>query len=89
MAVLADFRGHQVLGIAFRVSRRARHHHLDRTLAEILAVPFRTQPDDQVIQVNADAAAHTDDHRLAVRRAGKQLLRGDQYIVVGMQAYGQ
>src|SRR2546425_908035 len=30
------------------------------------SVPLRTQLDDGVIEVNADTAAHADDHRLAV-----------------------
>lgn len=33
------------------------------------AVPFRFQLDDLVVKLRADVAAHTDDHRLAIKTA--------------------
>ncbi len=51
-----------------RVGRRAGHHHLERALLVVVAVPRRAQRHDRPVQLDADAAAHADDHRLAVHR---------------------
>ena len=51
-----------------RIGGRAGHHHLDRAGLVVVAVPFRAQLHDGVVERHADAAAHADDHRLAVER---------------------
>ena len=38
------------------------------SIVVLRARPFGAQLDDRVVQVDADAAAHADDHRLAVHR---------------------
>ena len=51
-----------------RVGRRARHHHLHGPLAVVVVMPLRPQPHQLPVQVDADAPAHADDHRLALKR---------------------
>ena len=51
-----------------RVRRRAGHHHLERALLVVLAVPRRAQRDELAVQLDGDAAAHHHHHRLAVHR---------------------
>lgn len=56
----------------------AGHHDFER-----LRLPFRSQLDERVIEVNADAAAHANDHRLAFHRLQSLLemchqIRGDE-----------
>ena len=46
--------------------RYAGHHDLDSALAVILVMPVRTQASQLAVEVDTDAAAHADDHRLAV-----------------------
>ncbi|MCU0833976.1 MAG: hypothetical protein MUC77_06005, partial [Chromatiaceae bacterium] len=53
-----------------RVGGRAGHHHLDRAVLVIRAIPAVAprwpQLHDLAVQLYADAPAHADDHRLAV-----------------------
>ena len=51
-----------------RVRRRAGHHHLERALLIVVAVPRRAQRDQLAVQLDRDAAAHHHHHRLAVHR---------------------
>ena len=44
------------------------HHDFDGALVVIIRVPFGTQRNDLVVQINADAAAHADGHCLTVER---------------------
>ena len=49
-----------------RVGGSARHHHLEAALVVVLVVPLGAQAGERTVEVNADATAHADDHRLAV-----------------------
>ena len=49
-----------------RVGGRAGHDDLDPPLVVVLVVPVRAQARELAVQVDADAPAHADDHRLAV-----------------------
>ncbi|EXI72988.1 MAG: hypothetical protein AW07_02920 [Candidatus Accumulibacter sp. SK-11] len=50
-----------------RVGGRPGHHHLERAAVVVGAVPPWPQLDDLAIQLDADASAHADDHRLALQ----------------------
>ena len=49
-----------------RIGRRTRHYDLDRAGLVIVAVPLRAELNNGVIEGDANAAAHADDHSLAV-----------------------
>ena len=49
-----------------RVGCRAGHYDLDGTLHVVLAMPVGAQAYQFAVEVNADAPAHADYHRLAV-----------------------
>ena len=49
-----------------RIRCAAGHHDLDSAPAVLLVMPARTQTGQLAVEVDADAAAHADDHRLAV-----------------------
>jgi hypothetical protein len=51
-----------------RVGGRAGHYHLDPTRAVLVRVPVRAQACQGLVERDADAPTHTDDHRLAVQR---------------------
>ena len=67
-----------------RVRGRARHHHLDRALVVFLVLPLRAQPHQLPVELDADAAAHADDHRLALDHVESPLVVLDD--VLGDQA---
>ena len=48
-----------------RIRRRAGHDYFHDAFLISLVVPMRAKVDDFAIQVDADAPAHADDHRLA------------------------
>ena len=56
------------------------HYHLDRPLGRVTVVPLGAQGDDGVVHVDADLAAHGNDHPLAghgssaCRKVGDQIL---------------
>ena len=59
------------LGVDVRLQQRlvrgrTGHHHLDRALHRVVAVPVGAQSHDGVIEMYADVAAHGHHHRLAV-----------------------
>ena len=49
-----------------RIGGSARHHHFEAPLVVVPVVPVGAQEHERAIEVNADAPAHADDHRLAV-----------------------
>ena len=49
-----------------RIGDAAGHHYLEPSLVIVLVMPVRAQKNQLAVEVNADTAAHTDDHRLAV-----------------------
>ena len=49
-----------------RIRCRARHHHLENSPVVLLVMPIGAQAHQLPIEVDADAAAHADHHRLAV-----------------------
>ena len=51
-----------------RVGGGTRHHDLDRAPVVTVAVPLRSEDDDLAVELDGDAPAHADDHRLAVHR---------------------
>ena len=51
----------------FRIRGRAGHDDLDDAALVIVAMPFRAQLDDLVVERDANPAAHADDHGLAVQ----------------------
>ena len=53
---------------ARRIRRAAGHHDLDPALTVVLVTPAGAQASQLPVEVDADAAAHADDHRLAVQR---------------------
>ncbi len=67
-----------------RVRRRAGHDDLDDAAFVVVAVPVPAQPDDLAVERNADAAAHADDHGLAVHAGNTTLEMVDQ--IPGNQA---
>ena len=61
-----------------RVGGRAGHDDLDAPLVVVLVVPVRAQARKLAVEIDADATAHADDHRLAVHGLGALLeMRGD------------
>ena len=60
------------------VAGRAGHHDLDGALFRVGVVPLRAELDDFVVEVDADVAAHGDDHRLAGLRLAAFLVVGHQ-----------
>ena len=50
-----------------RVGGGAGHHHLDVSLVVVILMPVRAQPDQLPVEVDANAPAHADDHRLALQ----------------------
>src|SRR5688500_20397614 len=44
---------------------RSRHHDLDVTFRVVVIVPGGTEPDNGVVQGDADSSAHGDDHSFA------------------------
>ncbi len=51
-----------------RIGSGAGHHHLDRAPFIVVVRPGGPQSHDLAVQLDADAPAHADDHRLAVHR---------------------
>ena len=49
-----------------RVGGASGHHHLEAALVVVLAIPLGTQAHEFPVEVDADATAHADDHRLPV-----------------------
>jgi len=50
------------------VGRGAGHHDFQRPLRVVIKVPLGTECDERVVEFDTDAAAHADNHRLAVHR---------------------
>ena len=69
------------MGLPVRWVRRcAGHHNLDLAARVIVVVPFGPQPYQFPVEVDADAAAHADDHRLAVHRLKALLVVSDDVL---------
>ena len=70
------------MGLPVRWVRRcAGHHNLDLAARVIVVVPFGAAVAYQFpVEVDADAAAHADDHRLAVHRLKALLVVSDDVL---------
>ena len=62
---------------ARRIRRRTGHHDLDGALAVIVVVPGGAQAHELAVEVDADATAHADHHRLALERLPALLEMGN------------
>ena len=62
------------------VGGRAGHHNLYRAFAVIIVVPVWAQEYQLPVELNADAAAHADDHRLSFQSFQPQIEVGDNVL---------